>query len=550
MLAPGSVFAGYTILRQLGRGGMGTVYLARHPRLPRNVALKLLARELVADAETLARFEREADLIALLEHPGIVTVFDRGSVNDQPWISMRYVEGTDASRILSHEFDPRRAVRIIVDIASALDYAHEMNVLHRDIKPANILLTTFDGTVERAVLSDFGIARLHGTATHLTATGTVNATLSYASPEQLAGIPLDRAADQYSLACTLFRLLTGRAPFEADDPVATITGHLHLDPPAVSDYRADLPRALDDVVRRALSKQPRHRFPTCVEFAAAAASSLQVPVSDSVPNPMPVDRESAEAGKSSAAVVVTDPEPAQPVARKSRGPRRAVHPRRWQVALFVASVIAVGVGTGLALVSVVVDDSSAVEAPTTNVPRPSWVVTRTVNAAALAEATRTAELLRSTFPRMLPPTATSKKGYLDTECSWLGKSEYPTALDLYDVGFGDWLGEYTCLGGGDGQRAFVIVAYRSPAEVQAVVNGLPVNTRTAESHQGVPVTNYRLSVLESSGFQHQKLITTFPGDATRANMIVYTMPRSGTRPGTPNLDIDAMNTWWRNAPLT
>ncbi|MFB7875960.1 protein kinase [Nocardia sp. NPDC056064] len=267
------VFAGYTIERLLGRGGMGSVYLARHPRLPRRTAMKLLNRELFGDNEIRARFEREADLVAQLEHPNIVTVYDRGVENDQLWISMRYIEGSDAAS-LPVPVDPARAVRIVAETAAALDFAHSRGVLHRDVKPANILLEQAHGG-ERVYLTDFGIARLHDdTAAKLTQTGTFTATLAFASPEQLSGIALDGRADQYSLACTLFRLLTGTTPFESGNPVAVISGHLQLPPPSARALRPELPPALDAVIARAMAKRPAERFATCVEFATAAEQAL------------------------------------------------------------------------------------------------------------------------------------------------------------------------------------------------------------------------------------------------------------------------------------
>ncbi|MEV0059542.1 protein kinase [Nocardia sp. NPDC050718] len=276
MLDRDDVFAGYTIERLLGRGGMGSVYLARHPRLPRRTAMKLLNRELFDDTEIRARFEREADLVAQLEHPNIVTVYDRGVENNQLWISMRYIDGADAAS-LPAPVDPARAVRIVAETAAALDFAHSRSVLHRDVKPANILIEPVDDT-ERVYLTDFGIARLHDdNAAKLTQTGTFTATLAFASPEQLSGIALDGRADQYSLACTLYRLLTGTTPFDASNPVTVIQGHLQQPPPRASALRAELPAALDAVIARGMAKRPDERFATCAEFAAAAGQALAGP---------------------------------------------------------------------------------------------------------------------------------------------------------------------------------------------------------------------------------------------------------------------------------
>ncbi|MET9485624.1 protein kinase [Nocardia sp. NPDC006630] len=276
MLRSGETFAGYLIERELGRGGMGSVYLAQHPRLPRRTALKLLNRELFGDNEVRARFEREADLITRLEHPHIVPIYDRGIEGDRLWISMRYIDGVDASTLNSAELPPQQAIRIIADTAKALDFAHRKGVLHRDVKPANILLERDEGE-ERVFLADFGIARLREDSTRLTQTGSFTATLAYAAPEQLIGKPLDHRCDQYSLACTLFRLLTGDIPFAAEHPVAIMQGHLNQPPPLVSQLRPGLPQALDAVMARAMAKEPSDRFASCTAFAVAAQQALTSP---------------------------------------------------------------------------------------------------------------------------------------------------------------------------------------------------------------------------------------------------------------------------------
>ncbi|MGV9411983.1 serine/threonine-protein kinase [Nocardia sp. NPDC003693] len=305
MLSNGDVFAGYVIERQLGRGGMGSVYLAKHPRLPRMTALKLLNREMVFDKEVRARFEREADLVAQLDHHNIVTVYDRGLEDGQLWISMQYIDGVDAASVNALTLPPERAVQIIAEMGDALDYAHRNEVLHRDVKPANILLArSTGGKGERVYLTDFGIARLrddHGQ--NLTQTGTFTATLAYASPEQLTGSALDGRSDQYSLACTLFWLLTGSGPFSATNPAAVIQGHLQNPPPPLSSARPGLPPALDMVLNKAMAKRAEERFATCSDFAAAARRALSAPSAPAMPlvgnrtaPPMPVQPHTGGAG--------------------------------------------------------------------------------------------------------------------------------------------------------------------------------------------------------------------------------------------------------------
>ncbi|WP_280358025.1 serine/threonine-protein kinase [Nocardia otitidiscaviarum] len=283
----GQTFAEYTLDGLLGKGGMGSVYLARHPRLPRRVALKLLAAEVSTDSELRQRFDREATAIARLDHPCIVGIHDRGMHDGHLWIAMQYIEGADASRVDPRTMTVERALRIITDTASALDYAHSRGILHRDVKPANILLSTaHTGREERAILTDFGIARLADANTQLTSTGLVTATLAFASPEQLSAERVDPRSDQYSLACTFFTLLAGQPPFASTNAGQVVAAHLTKPFPRLSGVRADVPPMLDNVLARAAAKHPDGRFASCSEFVAAAAATLagQAPV---LPSPQP-----------------------------------------------------------------------------------------------------------------------------------------------------------------------------------------------------------------------------------------------------------------------
>ncbi|WP_019695943.1 serine/threonine-protein kinase, partial [Mycobacterium avium] len=268
----GASFAGYTILRQLGAGGMAEVYLALHPRLPRRDVIKVLAEAVTVDPEFRERFNREADLAATLWHPHIVGVHDRGEFNGHLWISMDYVEGTDASRLVKESYPdgmPLDEVSAIVQaVAGALDYAHARGLLHRDVKPANILLTHPEAGERRILLADFGVARHLGDISGITETNVAVGTVAYAAPEQLTGSPIDGRADQYALAATAFHLLTGAPPFQHSNPIAVIGQHLHEDPPRLSDFRPEL-AGLDEVFCQALAKAPEDRFDRCRAFAAA-----------------------------------------------------------------------------------------------------------------------------------------------------------------------------------------------------------------------------------------------------------------------------------------
>jgi len=268
----GDVFAGYTIVRRLGSGGMGEVYLAQHPRLPRRDALKVLPASLTADSDYRQRFSREADIAAELWHPHIVGIHDRGEFEGQLWLSMDYVEGTDAAELLRSRYPsgmPRDEVfEIVGAVADALDYAHQRGLLHRDVKPANILLAAADARGRRILLADFGIARAIGDISGLTATNMVMGTTAYAAPEQLMGKDIDGRADQYALGCAAFHLLTGAAPYDNSNAAVVISQHLSAPPPPIGERRPDL-ADLNGVLTKVLAKDPADRFATCADFAAA-----------------------------------------------------------------------------------------------------------------------------------------------------------------------------------------------------------------------------------------------------------------------------------------
>ena len=232
----GEIFAGFRIIRLLGSGGMGEVYLVQHPRLPRRNALKVLPADVSADAEFRARFNREADLASTLYHPHIVGVHDRGEDNGQLWISMDYVDGLDAARLMVDRYPAGmpvdEVVRIVTAVASGLDYAHKQGLLHRDVKPANIMLTHLDDEGEqRILLTDFGIARSVDDISGLTTTNMTVGTVAYSAPEQLMGEEIDGRADQYALAATTHHLLTGLQLFPHSNPAVAISRHLNAAPP-------------------------------------------------------------------------------------------------------------------------------------------------------------------------------------------------------------------------------------------------------------------------------------------------------------------------------
>lgn len=284
-LAEGEKFAGYTIVRLLGAGGMGEVYLAQHPRLPRRDALKVLPATVSRDDEYRARFEREADIAATLWHPHIVGVHDRGEFNGQLWIAMDYVDGTDAAELLAsypHGLPQRQVLDIVTGVAEALDYAHQCQLLHRDVKPSNILMARLESGEQRILLADFGIARHTDDSSGLTQTNMTVGTVSYAAPEQLMGGDIDGRADQYALAATAYHLLTGTPPFQHTNPAVVISQHLTAEPPSLAERRPEL-AGLDPAVGKAMSKDPADRFVRCVDFAHALGRQITVPIAGSPP---------------------------------------------------------------------------------------------------------------------------------------------------------------------------------------------------------------------------------------------------------------------------
>jgi len=263
-------FSRYEIREELGVGGMATVYRAYDPLFEREVALKIIKRELLNDPQVLDRFERETKIVAKLEHAAIVPVHDVGHDNDQLFYVMRYMTGGSLSeRILNGRMTSVEMAHIIQRIASALDYAHDKNIIHRDLKPGNILFDEYNN----AYISDFGIAKFVHAPINLTSSGIIG-TPTYMSPEQAQGDEVDGRSDIYSLGVILFEMLSGKTPFEATTPLVMAMKHATEPAPNILDVNPNLPHGVETVLEKVLAKEPYQRYDTAMEFTNAFITTL------------------------------------------------------------------------------------------------------------------------------------------------------------------------------------------------------------------------------------------------------------------------------------
>jgi len=261
----------YELEELVGTGGMSSVYRAHDRMLERDVALKVLHQEFTADTDYVERFRREARSVARLSHPNIVTVIDRGEQDGRQYIVFEYVKGENLKTLVERvgPLPEEEAVRLALQIARALGFAHESGLVHRDVKPQNVLLNG-DG---QAKVTDFGIARSLDVG-GLTQTGTVMGTSDYIAPEQARGSQADAQSDIYSLGAVLYELLTGEVPFPGDNFVAVAMRHINEPPPSVLERRPDVSPRLDAVIRQAMAKEPRDRFGSMDELCAELSACL------------------------------------------------------------------------------------------------------------------------------------------------------------------------------------------------------------------------------------------------------------------------------------
>ncbi len=266
----GKTLGQFEILEVIGQGGMAIVYKARQPAMNRSVALKVLSTPMTVNPTFLARFKQEAQMIASLEHAHILPVYDMGEQDGWVYIAMRYLShGTLTSRIAQGPIPLRDISKWIEQIGSALEYAHQRGVIHRDVKPSNVLLDAQGD----AFLADFGIAKWSEGSISLTGSSVIG-TPQYMSPEQGQGLQIDGRSDEYSLAVMAYEMIIGRPPFEAETPLAIVLKHITepLTPPISVNPR--VPQAVSDTISKALSKDPRDRYPTTAAFAQALSTVI------------------------------------------------------------------------------------------------------------------------------------------------------------------------------------------------------------------------------------------------------------------------------------
>ncbi len=260
----------YKITKKLGRGGMASVYLADQASIGRQVAVKVMPRHFLHDPSFLERFQREVKVIANLQHPRVLPVYDYGQVDDSPYIVMAYMPGgTLADKIEKGGMTLREIAKVIRQVAEGLDHAHRKGIIHRDFKPSNVLMSEYGD----AVLADFGIAKMSESTVNLTGSGVIG-TPSYMAPEMAERGEVTTAVDIYALGVTLYEALTGSAPFQGETPLSVMMAHATRPVPDLRLTRPDVPTAVADVVNKAMSKNPNDRYKSATEMAKALDDAI------------------------------------------------------------------------------------------------------------------------------------------------------------------------------------------------------------------------------------------------------------------------------------
>ncbi|MFE1594040.1 serine/threonine-protein kinase [Nocardia sp. NPDC058705] len=535
-LRPGAVFAGYLIERVLGSGGMGTVYAARHPRLPRLDALKVLSEIHSAEPEFRARFIREAELAARIDHPNVVAVHDRGLDEGALWMTMRLVAGTDAAALLrTGPPDPLHAVHIVTEAAAGLDAAHRAGLLHRDVKPANLMLERRPGEPDRVLVADFGIAKAGADSTALTEAGTFVATLAYAAPEVIVMGHVDHRADVYALGCTLFELLTGRKPFPRETPAAVIAAHLYEPPPHPTDLNPDLPPDVDAVLTRALAKDRDARYSTCGALAAATNAAFGTPVAPtaraphSAP-PLPPDARSGSASRPTAISVSGQAATSSPVSVAPNGGPGAQAPgstRRPRARLTMALTAAICLSVVLVGVVVANRDAGTVTQPPT--PPTTTVATE--------QGWERYQYVANALPTLLP-SGPFASGYQGIRCVAVDREHKPVPLNQHP----DRVGTLTC--NGDRNPVERISANCNADRTPTTAAPLPENSTVLDEPWERSSSRGRVIVQDAEGLTANTTVgvmfVTFEDVARNFCILTVYGGASGR---------DLYDRWWPYAPL-
>ncbi len=269
MLAPGSSIAGYVVERPVGSAGL---YKASQVRLDRPVALKVIDADAAQNPLERERMRREARTLAALDHPNVVPLYGAGEEDGAVFIATRWIEGIELGDLIrrDHPMRPRRSARLAAQIASALEVAHEQDLLHRNIKPSNVMVTAED----HVYLTDFGLTKRAESLSGFTRSGQMLGTIEYVAPEQIEGGDAGPFGDVYSLACVLYEMLAGFPPFARESgETRKMWAHLNAPPPSIREQRPDVPEALDEVIRRGMAKRPADR-PSAAVFGAAALRAV------------------------------------------------------------------------------------------------------------------------------------------------------------------------------------------------------------------------------------------------------------------------------------
>jgi serine/threonine protein kinase len=377
-------FSRYEIREELGQGGMAAVYRAYDPLFEREVALKILKRELLNDPQVRERFERETKIIAKLEHSAIVPVYDVGRDNDQLFFVMRYMAGGSLTeRIEKRALSLSEIAHILQRVATALDYAHDRGVIHRDLKPGNILFDEYNN----AYISDFGIAKLARAATKLTSSGIIG-TPTHMSPEQAQGEDVDGRSDVYSLGVILYEMLSGKMPYDATTPLGMAFKHATYPIPNIRDVNPNLSPGIDAVIKKVMAKDRDQRYRSGAEFAEAFIATFPEPLTPHTPIP-------SRTKASTDAMTVPPPTPA-PNASK-----RPLISRHWMWGGFVT----------LALAAIVIWGYPIFASPVTATPVAATATLALSTATSLPTATVTQAPTETITPTTLPnlPTGGADK---------------------------------------------------------------------------------------------------------------------------------------------